>query len=86
MVLEFGQPRSRVFGVMYDFYRHRVLPSVGGLVTGERDAYEYLERSAGRFPSGEEFASILREAADFASVDFVPLTFGIAYLYRGVKR
>ena len=86
LVLEFGQPRSRAFGALYDFYRRRVLPRLGGVVTGEQDAYEYLERSAGRFPCGDEFVALMREAADFASIDFVPLTFGIAYLYRGIKR
>jgi len=62
------------------------MPKIGGVVTGEQDAYEYLERSAGRFPCGEDFVALMKESADFASVDYVPLTFGIAYLYRGVKR
>jgi demethylmenaquinone methyltransferase/2-methoxy-6-polyprenyl-1,4-benzoquinol methylase len=86
IVLEFGQPRSRLFGAPYDFYRKHLMPKLGGLVTGEQDAYEYLERSAGRFPSGDDFAELMRGSADFASVEFEALTFGVAYLYRGVKR
>jgi demethylmenaquinone methyltransferase/2-methoxy-6-polyprenyl-1,4-benzoquinol methylase len=86
IVLEFGQPRSRVFGALYDFYRRRVMPKLGGIVTGEQDAYEYLERSAGRFPCGEDFLALMRDAGDFSSVEFRTLTFGIAYLYRGIKR
>jgi len=86
MVLEFGQPRSRVFGKPYDFYRRRVLPKLGGMVTGEQDAYEYLESSAGRFPCGDEFVSLLRSAGEFSSIEFRPLTFGIAYLYRAIKQ
>ncbi|HYI13710.1 MAG TPA: bifunctional demethylmenaquinone methyltransferase/2-methoxy-6-polyprenyl-1,4-benzoquinol methylase UbiE [Thermoanaerobaculia bacterium] len=85
IVLEFGQPRSRAFGAMYDFYRRRVLPRLGGMVTGEQDAYEYLERSAGRFPCGDDFVALMREAVRFTSIEVKPLTFGIAYLYRGVK-
>ena len=85
IVLEFGQPRSRAFGAVYDWYRARVLPRVGGAITGERDAYEYLERSASKFPCGGEFVALMQRSAQFASIDFVPLTFGIAYLYRGVK-
>ena len=86
IVLEFGQPRNRLFGFLYDVYTRHVLPKLGGLVTGKKDAYEYLQKSAGRFPCGDEFVQLMRESADFASVDYVPLTFGIAYLYRGVKR
>ena len=85
IVLEFGQPRSRTFGALYDWYRAQVLPRVGGAITGERDAYEYLERSASKFPCGEAFVALMQRSARFASIDFIPLTFGIAYLYRGVK-
>jgi demethylmenaquinone methyltransferase/2-methoxy-6-polyprenyl-1,4-benzoquinol methylase len=85
IVLEFGQPRGRAFGALYDFYRRRVLPKLGGMVTGEQDAYEYLERSAGRFPCGPDFVALMNDAAQFSAVEFRTLTFGIAYLYRGVK-
>jgi demethylmenaquinone methyltransferase / 2-methoxy-6-polyprenyl-1,4-benzoquinol methylase len=85
VVLEFGQPQNRLFASLYDAYARRLLPRLGGLVTGQRDAYAYLERSAGRFPCGHDFAALMRDAADFASVTYKPLTFGIAYLYKGVK-
>ena len=85
IVLEFGQPRGRAFGALWDFYARHFLPRLGGAVTGEPDAYEYLQKSAGRFPCGEEFVALMRESGDFAAIDFTPLTFGIAYLYRGVK-
>jgi demethylmenaquinone methyltransferase/2-methoxy-6-polyprenyl-1,4-benzoquinol methylase len=86
IVLEFGQPRNRVFGSLYDAYTRRLLPRLGGIVTGEKDAYEYLQKSAGRFPCGEEFVALMRGAADFSSIESVPLTLGIAYLYKGIKR
>lgn len=85
IVLEFGQPRSRVIGALYNTYSRHLLPRLGAAITGERSAYEYLEASAARFPSGEAFAQLMRESAPFASVEARPLTFGIAYLYRGVK-
>ncbi|HJQ40011.1 MAG TPA: bifunctional demethylmenaquinone methyltransferase/2-methoxy-6-polyprenyl-1,4-benzoquinol methylase UbiE [Thermoanaerobaculia bacterium] len=85
MVLEFGQPRRRAFGAPYGFYTRHILPRLGGAITGDRAAYEYLQKSAGRFPCGEEFVALMNDAADFASIDYVPLTMGIAYLYRGVK-
>lgn len=85
VILEFGQPQGRGFGSLYDFYRRTILPRLGGAVTGRRQAYEYLESSAGRFPCGEPFARLMRESAPFASVEWKPLTFGIAYLYKGTK-
>lgn len=86
IVLEFGQPKNRLFAAAYNFYNRHILPRIGGLLTGERAAYTYLQTSAGRFPCGDEFVALMRESGDFQSVDYRPLTFGIAYLYRGVKR
>jgi demethylmenaquinone methyltransferase/2-methoxy-6-polyprenyl-1,4-benzoquinol methylase len=83
IVLEFGQPSNRFASTLYDTYRRHLLPRLGGAVTGERGAYEYLESSAARFPCGEEFVSMMRSAARFTSIDVKALTFGIAYLYRG---
>jgi len=84
LVLEFGQPRSRAFSSFYDFYRKRLLPRLGGAITGDRAAYEYLESSTARFPCGEDFAQLMRDAAAFERVEWRTLTFGVAYLYRGV--
>jgi len=84
VVLEFGQPRSRLFGALYDLYRKRILPILGGAVTGQRAAYEYLESSAARFPSGPDFVALMRHSASFADILCEPLTLGIAWLYVGV--
>jgi demethylmenaquinone methyltransferase / 2-methoxy-6-polyprenyl-1,4-benzoquinol methylase len=86
LVLEFGQPRAPLFRGFYRWYSRHVMPRVGGAITGDRDAYEYLERSSGRFPCGDDFLALMRESADFASIEYIPLTFGVAYLYRGTKR
>ena len=86
MVLEFGQPRGRTFGAVYGAYRRHVIPRVGGAVTGKKDAYEYLETSAGHFPSAEKFVELMHRSASFSNIEFKPLTLGIAYLYKGVVR
>jgi demethylmenaquinone methyltransferase/2-methoxy-6-polyprenyl-1,4-benzoquinol methylase len=86
IVLEFGRPKYRAVGAVYDFYRTRVLPAIGGAITGQKRAYEYLDRSSVSFPHGQEFASLMRDSGDFSSVDVRALTFGIAYLYRAIKR
>jgi demethylmenaquinone methyltransferase / 2-methoxy-6-polyprenyl-1,4-benzoquinol methylase len=85
MILEFGQPEGRVVSSLYDFYRRHILPRLGGAVTGRKQAYDYLETSAAEFPCGEKFARLMRESASFAQVEWKPLTFGIAYLYKGTK-
>jgi demethylmenaquinone methyltransferase/2-methoxy-6-polyprenyl-1,4-benzoquinol methylase len=85
IVLEFGQPRGPLFRSFYRWYARHILPRLGGALTGDRDAYEYLEKSAGRFPCADDFVALMRESADFASIEYVPLTFGVAYLYKGVK-
>ena len=84
IVLEFGQPSNRLASSLYDSYRRHFLPRLGGAVTGERSAYEYLESSAAKFPCGDEFVAMMRDAARFTAIDVKLLTFGIAYLYRGV--
>jgi demethylmenaquinone methyltransferase/2-methoxy-6-polyprenyl-1,4-benzoquinol methylase len=85
VVVEFGQPSNRLFRPLYDLYRTRILPRLGGLVTGEQAAYEYLDRSAARFPHGQAFAEMMGESARFASISVKPLSLGIAWLYVGTK-
>ena len=84
VVLEFGQPTG-AFGAMFRLYSRGVMPLVGGLVTGNRAAYQYLPRTAARFPAGEKFLALMREAGGFTSVSAHPLTFGTAFVYLGVK-
>src|SRR5205085_4068670 len=84
MVLELGSPANPVFRALYDTYRRHALPRVGGVLTGQRGAYEYLETSSADFPCGPAFAELMWSSGRFATVEFRALTFGIAYLYRGV--
>ncbi|TMA86549.1 MAG: bifunctional demethylmenaquinone methyltransferase/2-methoxy-6-polyprenyl-1,4-benzoquinol methylase UbiE [Deltaproteobacteria bacterium] len=84
IVLEFGQPRGP-FGALFRAYSRGVMPVVGGLLTGNRAAYEYLPRTAAAFPSGEKFRALMGEAGAFRASEAHPLTFGTAYVYRGVK-
>lgn len=85
VVLEFSQPRNRLFGAIYRFYFRHVLPRVGQWISGSRlDAYRYLPASVGEFPCGAELASLLRECG-LREVQYRPLTCGIATLYWGIK-
>ncbi len=82
VVLEFGQPRGP-FGALFRLYSRTGMPWIGGLLTGDRGAYEYLPRTAAAFPSGERFLALLDEAGVFGERSATPLTFGTAYVYVG---
>jgi demethylmenaquinone methyltransferase/2-methoxy-6-polyprenyl-1,4-benzoquinol methylase len=84
-ILEFGMPRVPGVRAVYEWYFNRVLPFIGRRISGHGGAYSYLPASVGSFPPPAEFVAVLRQAG-FADVRAVPLTFGIVYLYTGVKR
>jgi len=81
-ILEFSQPTNRPFAALYGFFSTRVLPWIGGLISGSRDAYSYLPESIRKFPGAEELARQM-QAAGFATVEFERLTFGAVALHIG---
>ena len=83
LVLEFGQPGGFLFGPLYRWYSRAVMPRIGGLLTGSRDAYEYLPRTSANFPAGEDFVRSIFEPAGVRALRSIPLSFGIAWLYLG---
>ncbi len=83
-ILEFGMPRLPGVSALYRWYFSRVLPFIGRRISGHTAAYSYLPASVGTFPPPAEFMALLRRAG-FSDVRAVPLTFGIVYLYTGVK-
>jgi demethylmenaquinone methyltransferase/2-methoxy-6-polyprenyl-1,4-benzoquinol methylase len=86
MVLEFGQPSMPGFKQIYDVYSRKVLPKIGGMITGRPKAYEYLQNSSAQFPCGNEFVKMMKSTERFAKCEFRTLTFGIAYMYKGIVR
>jgi len=55
LVLEFSLPRNRLFRKFYLFYFRRILPVLGGLISGDAQAYHYLNQTVEKFPFGEDF-------------------------------
>jgi len=80
MVLEFGRPQAPIFGRIYELYSKFVMPILGGVLTGDRSAYEYLPKTAAAFPDGFDFIELLRQA-NFRCLRFKPLMSGLAYVY-----
>jgi demethylmenaquinone methyltransferase/2-methoxy-6-polyprenyl-1,4-benzoquinol methylase len=83
-VLEFSRPVVPVLRQLFGFYFTRVLPRLGGAVSGSRGAYEYLPDSVSRFPDQQRLAGLMR-AAGFERVGYQNLTGGIAALHTGAR-
>ncbi|MFQ5878471.1 MAG: class I SAM-dependent methyltransferase [Acidobacteriota bacterium] len=83
-VLEFSTPPSRWLWRAYGFYFFRVLPRVGGWITGREAAYRYLTETVSRFPDAEAFKEAMEEAG-FAGVRYLPLTGGIVCVHTGIR-
>lgn len=79
-VLEFSQP-CWWFRPFYYAYLKHVLPTLAGIVTGDKSAYEYLCGSIEEFPDREGL-SVEIQRAGFSSVKAMPLTFGIVALHE----
>jgi demethylmenaquinone methyltransferase/2-methoxy-6-polyprenyl-1,4-benzoquinol methylase len=83
VVLEFSQPYAW-FRPLYYFYLRKVLPAIAGLVTGDREAYVYLNTTIGQFPDRPALAAEIR-AAGFTSVEARPMTLGTVALHDAAK-
>ncbi|MBL8002148.1 MAG: bifunctional demethylmenaquinone methyltransferase/2-methoxy-6-polyprenyl-1,4-benzoquinol methylase UbiE [Flavobacteriales bacterium] len=83
-VLEFSKPSKAPFKQLFRFYFHRVMPGVGKVISKDSAAYTYLPKSVDAFPEGPAFEQVMREAG-LGEVRAIPLTGGIATLYRGRK-
>lgn len=81
-ILEFSQPPNRLLRALYNWYSGRVLPRIGGMISGSRDAYEYLPSSVRKFPDAPELATMM-EAARFSKVSYERRTFGVVAIHLG---
>jgi demethylmenaquinone methyltransferase/2-methoxy-6-polyprenyl-1,4-benzoquinol methylase len=82
LVLEFSQPAAW-FKPFYYFYLQRVLPLIGGRLTGDADAYRYLNSSIQAFPTRTVLEGELRSAG-FKNVSSSALTGCTVALHRGI--
>ena len=84
LVLDFSIPRPP-FRTLYRFYLHHMLPGLARLLTGDRQAYEYLGASIENFPCGDAMNAMI-EAEGFAAARCQPLTAGVVALYTATRR
>lgn len=83
-VLEFSLPQNRILRAIYLVYFRKILPRLGGLISGDFYAYCYLDKTVETFSYGEKFCKMMSDAG-FGSVQMKPMTFGTVTLYVGVK-
>jgi demethylmenaquinone methyltransferase/2-methoxy-6-polyprenyl-1,4-benzoquinol methylase len=83
-VLEFSEPPPGLPGDLYRWYCRKVLPKIGGLLSGNPNAYKYLPASVARFFRPDELAASMTQVG-FAAVAFERWTLGSVALHTGVK-
>jgi demethylmenaquinone methyltransferase/2-methoxy-6-polyprenyl-1,4-benzoquinol methylase len=84
-ILEFSEPPPGLLGDLYRWYCRKVLPKIGGVLSGNPNAYKYLPASVARFFRPEELASSMTQVG-YAAVSFELWTLGSVALHSGVKR
>jgi demethylmenaquinone methyltransferase / 2-methoxy-6-polyprenyl-1,4-benzoquinol methylase len=84
VILEFSTPRSPLVNTAYQLYFRRVLPLIGGWISGHSTAYRYLPESVANFPVQEELSRRMT-AAGFSRVWWMSLSLGIAAIHTGER-
>lgn len=84
VILELSMPRNKILRQLYDLYFKLVLPHIGGMVSGDKSAYEYLQASVHAFPPPEDFCDIIRNSG-FSDVRTKSLSMGICRMFTASK-
>lgn len=84
VILEFPPPPEGLFGQLFRFYFLKVLPTIGGLISGKKSAYTYLPQSVLNFPSPDVLAAMLQEAG-FVTIRYRLQLFGVSAIHVGEK-
>jgi len=84
VILELSVPSKPWLRQLYDIYFMHILPWIGGMVSGNKEAYRYLPASVHAFPSPSAFCAMMEEAG-FRNVRHISLSMGLCRLYTGEK-
>jgi demethylmenaquinone methyltransferase/2-methoxy-6-polyprenyl-1,4-benzoquinol methylase len=83
-ILEFTEPPNGLLGDLYRWYFCKVLPKIGGLISGESAAYSYLPESVACFFRPRELAALMT-AVGYQSVDYRVWTLGTVALHTATR-
>jgi demethylmenaquinone methyltransferase/2-methoxy-6-polyprenyl-1,4-benzoquinol methylase len=85
VILEFSKPKNNAFKKICDFYFRFITPGIGKLISKNKEAYQYLDKSVEAFPEGENFVEILKNTG-YIDTYRKPLSFGICTIYCGSRK
>jgi demethylmenaquinone methyltransferase / 2-methoxy-6-polyprenyl-1,4-benzoquinol methylase len=83
-ILEFRMPENKIFRMLYKFYFKKILPLIGGMISKNKAAYEYLPNSVEEFDEKINLKELLLSSG-FSNVEIYPLTFGIVNVTIATK-
>jgi demethylmenaquinone methyltransferase/2-methoxy-6-polyprenyl-1,4-benzoquinol methylase len=83
-ILEFTEPAPGIMGDLYRFYCQKVLPKIGGMISGDSFAYSYLPKSVARFFRPDELAGLMKQCG-YRDVKYRLMTLKSVALHVGVK-
>ena len=81
LILEFSEPKSKLFNKVYQFYFKKILPRLGALLS-RADAYRYLPESVDYFPQRDEVCHLIIDSG-FQKAEVYDLTFGVCSIFVG---
>jgi|TARA_B110000914_G_C15423000_1_gene427515 demethylmenaquinone methyltransferase/2-methoxy-6-polyprenyl-1,4-benzoquinol methylase len=84
IILETSVPQNYIIKYFYLLFTRSFIPLIGSVFSKDKSAYNYLQKSAEKFPSGKEFISILKKC-DFQNIDIKPLMLGATSIYLANK-
>ncbi|WP_341791497.1 bifunctional demethylmenaquinone methyltransferase/2-methoxy-6-polyprenyl-1,4-benzoquinol methylase UbiE [Rickettsia endosymbiont of Gonocerus acuteangulatus] len=82
--LEFSKVKESLLQDFYKFYSFNVIPKIGQIITGNKEAYDYLVESIDLFPSQDEFRIMIKEAG-FEEINYKNLNGGIVAIHSAYK-
>ncbi len=85
LILETSLPENKLLQKMHGMYLQKILPRIGGWISKQKSAYDYLHQTAESFPSGNTFCELLQKAG-FDKTSCNPLTLGVVSIYEAGKR
>ena len=83
VILEFSEPRSKVFSPLFRFYFNKIVPLIGSMLA-RKDAFLYLPESVDHFLTRELLINKMKKHG-FKDVSFKDYTFGVATIFLGSK-